>query len=57
MIAYNEQSGRENPPEFLSTHPPDQIRIDALIKNLSPALVNYNAAQAAGKRPACTISR
>jgi predicted Zn-dependent protease len=57
MIAYNEQSGRENPPEFLSTHPPDQIRIDALIKNLSPALVNYNAAQAAGKSPACTISR
>jgi len=57
MIAYNESSGRENPPEFLSTHPPDQIRIDALIKNLSPALVNYNAAQQAGKRPACTISR
>ncbi len=57
MIAYNEQSNREQPPEFLSTHPPDQIRIDALIRNLSPALVNYNAAQQAGKRPACTISR
>jgi predicted Zn-dependent protease len=57
MIAYNQQSGREATPEFLSTHPPDQIRIDALIKNLSPALVNYNAAQEAGKRPACTISR
>jgi predicted Zn-dependent protease len=57
MIAYNESSGRENPPEFLSTHPPDEIRIDALIKNLSPALVSYNAAQQAGKRPACTISR
>ena len=57
MIAYNQQSGREATPEFLSTHPPDQIRIDALIKNLSPALVNYNAAQEAGKRPACTIAR
>ena len=57
MIAYNESSSREAPPEFLSTHPPDQIRIDALIKNLSPALINYNAAQEAGKRPACTISR
>jgi predicted Zn-dependent protease len=57
MIAYNESRGRDAPPEFLSTHPPDQIRIDALIKNLSPALVNYNAAQEAGKRPNCTISR
>jgi predicted Zn-dependent protease len=57
MIAYNESLGREQPPEFLSTHPPDQIRIDALIKNLSPALINYNAAQEAGKRPNCTIAR
>jgi predicted Zn-dependent protease len=57
MIAFNQQSGREKPPEFLSTHPTDQIRIDSLIKNLAPALVNYNAAHGAGKRPACSISR
>jgi predicted Zn-dependent protease len=57
MIAFNQSSGREKPPEFLSTHPTDQIRIDSLIKNLAPALVNYNAAQGAGKRPACSISK
>jgi predicted Zn-dependent protease len=56
QIAYKESIGREDPPEFLSTHPPDQIRIDNLIENLTPALVNYNAAREAGKRPNCSIA-
>jgi predicted Zn-dependent protease len=57
FVEHKESIGREDPPEFLSTHPPDQARIDNLVKNLTPALVNYNAAREAGKRPACTIAR
>lgn len=53
MIAYNRANRRDRPPEFLSTHPSDQLRIDALIKELAPALGNYNAAREAGRRPAC----
>ena len=49
--------GRERPPEFLSTHPSDSARIDNMIKSLTPALVKYNAAREAGKRPPCTIAR
>ena len=56
QIAYKESIGRDDPPEFLSTHPPDNVRIDNLIENLSPALANYNAAREAGKRPNCTIA-
>jgi len=55
MITYNEQSGREQPPEFLSTHPTDQSRVDNLIKKLTPALVDFNAAREAGKRPNCAV--
>lgn len=53
MIDYNEKSGKESPPEWLSTHPTDTVRIDSLIKVLAPALAKYNAAQAAGLRPNC----
>jgi len=42
-----------SPPEFLSTHPSDDRRMDGLIKNLSPALTNYNAAIAKNGRPSC----
>jgi predicted Zn-dependent protease len=53
MLAYQQSLGREPPPEFYSTHPPEQIRIDRLIKVLTPALIEYNAAQEAGRRPNC----
>ncbi|HEX7080326.1 MAG TPA: M48 family metallopeptidase [Gammaproteobacteria bacterium] len=52
----NMSAANENkPPEFLSTHPGDDRRLDDLIKNLTPALVQYNAAREAGKRPACQL--
>lgn len=53
MAAVKKADGREQPPEFLSTHPSDQARIDHMIKSLTPALIKYNAAREAGHRPAC----
>jgi predicted Zn-dependent protease len=44
---------RGSPPEFLSTHPSDDKRLDDLVKSLTPALIEYNKATAAGKRPHC----
>lgn len=41
-------------PEFLSTHPSDDRRLDDLVKNLTPALVKFNAAREAGVRPTCS---
>ena len=48
--------GRKNklgPPQFLSTHPSGDNRIQELIQQLPQALTIYNAAQAAGRKPAC----
>jgi predicted Zn-dependent protease len=53
MLAYQQSLGAEPVPEFYASHPPEQVRIDRLIKVLAPALVNYNAAQEAGLRPNC----
>jgi predicted Zn-dependent protease len=47
---------RENksaPPEWFSTHPSSETRIDDLINQLPAALTRYNAARAAGKAPDC----
>jgi predicted Zn-dependent protease len=55
-MAAMHENDRDRPPEFLSTHPSDQARIDNMIKNLTPALVKYNAAREAGKRPACSTT-
>lgn len=41
------------PPQFLSTHPSGDSRIQDLIKQLPTALTAYNEAQAAGRRPNC----
>lgn len=48
--------GKKNklgPPEFLSTHPSGDNRIQELIGQLPEALKIYNTAQASGRKPAC----
>lgn len=47
-----EKSG-SGPPQFISTHPSPDNRIEKLIQNLPPALVRYNAAKALNKKPQC----
>ncbi|MGE4657845.1 MAG: M48 family metallopeptidase [Gammaproteobacteria bacterium] len=41
------------PPEFLSTHPGDDKRMGDLVRSMTPALIQYNEAREAGKRPNC----
>jgi len=41
------------PPEFLSTHPSSDTRIQDLVSQLPESLVRYNNAKSAGKRPDC----
>ena len=53
MTAYNQSQGRDPPRGLEATHPPDDVRLDNLVKVLAPALVEYNAAQEAGRRPNC----
>lgn len=43
------------PPEFLSSHPSDDVRLDAIVKSITPALIEYNKARDAGRRPNCTL--
>jgi predicted Zn-dependent protease len=48
--------GKKNklgPPEFLSTHPSGDNRIQDLVKQRPEALKLYNAAQSSGRRPNC----
>lgn len=45
---------RGAPPEFLSDHPADDRRLNDLVKELTPALIEYNKAREAGHRPNCT---
>lgn len=51
MIA---SEGTAKIPEFLSTHPSGESRIQDMVKRLPRALEIYNEAQAAGKNPTCT---
>jgi predicted Zn-dependent protease len=57
MAAAKQASGGEQPPEFLSTHPADSVRTENLIRSLTPALVEFNKAREAGKRPNCQLQR
>ena len=45
--------GKAAPPEFLSDHPADDTRLDSIVKSITPALVTFNQAREAGKRPKC----
>lgn len=47
-------SGQAKIPEFMSTHPSGDTRIDSLINEYRTALPLYNEAQAAGRVPNCT---
>jgi predicted Zn-dependent protease len=48
-------ANKNRPPEFLSSHPSDDARLDAIVKAITPALVEYNKAREAGKRPNCQV--
>lgn len=50
MIA---NSGGKAPPQWLSTHPASENRIQTLEQNMGGAWVKYEQAQAAGKKPSC----
>ncbi len=45
------------PAEFISTHPSDDRRLDEIVRSITPALINYNQALDAGKRPDCLGKR
>ncbi|MFQ5548870.1 MAG: M48 family metallopeptidase [Woeseia sp.] len=49
----SEEKGDEKPPEFLSTHPADEKRIDALVAMYPNTLVLFNEAKSQGKEPTC----
>jgi predicted Zn-dependent protease len=40
-------------PEFLSSHPSDDARLNAIVKKITPALVDFNKARESGHRPNC----
>lgn len=43
------------PPEWLSTHPDPDYRLQDMARNLAPALVTWNKALDSGVRPACHL--
>jgi predicted Zn-dependent protease len=48
-------SGGGKPPEIVSTHPSDDRRIKDLQDKMPQALINFNSARQAGKKPNCKI--
>jgi predicted Zn-dependent protease len=49
------QSGGNQVPEWLSTHPDPELRRSEMASNLSPALRIYNDALDSGVRPRCNL--
>lgn len=47
------KAGGGQPPEFLSTHPSHETRIEELRAHMDEAMVLFKRARAAGKRPDC----
>lgn len=47
------EKNKLGPPQWLSTHPSGDSRIQDLVKQLPDALKLYNSAQAAGRKPDC----
>lgn len=54
LLWENMAAGGEQPPEFLSTHPAPQSRIQELAGMLDEAMVYYREARAKGLDPQCT---
>ena len=48
-------AGGAKPPEWMSTHPADQSRIEHLQKNMAGAMTQYEHARAQGKAPHCQL--
>jgi predicted Zn-dependent protease len=46
---------RSRPPEWLSTHPDPEFRLQDMARNLAPALETYNKALDSGVRPRCHL--
>ncbi len=51
------KGGGQQPPQFMSTHPSHDTRINELNKAMPQALMLYQQAKAAGKRPGCKVPR
>lgn len=47
------QRGRDEVPEFLSTHPADDVRMDELVRAFASTLGIYNTAREEGRYPSC----
>jgi predicted Zn-dependent protease len=48
-----QKKNKLGPPQFLSTHPSPDNRIDELVAQFPESLRLYNKAQAEGKKPRC----
>lgn len=48
------KAGGGQPPEFMSTHPSHETRIERLQAGMSAAMQTYEKARAAGRNPQCT---
>jgi predicted Zn-dependent protease len=49
----NSSSGTAKVPEFMSTHPSGETRIESMVEQLPKMLAFYNEAQAQGRNPDC----